>query len=139
MILDTNLGGKSPLLERCSMKRKRRSFTTEFKDDSAALVLDQGYTIAEVSRSLDVGKSALRRWVDQLRSERGGIMPKSQVMTPEQQRIQELERRVRELETEKCVRKKAMVSSTDQCISISFSFSKGDKYPNVFSAAGLAF
>ena len=89
------------------MRRKRRSFTTEFKHDAATLVLDQGYTIAEASRSLDVGESALRRWVEQLRDERGGSTPKSRAMTPEQQRIQELERRVRELETEKRILKKA--------------------------------
>ena len=54
------------------MKKQRRLFTTEFKHDAAALVLDQGYSIAEACRSLDIGATALRRWVEQLRSERGG-------------------------------------------------------------------
>lgn len=89
------------------MKRPRRIFTTEFKHDAAVLVLDQGYSIAAASRSLDVGETALRRWVDQLRDERGGVTPSSKALTPEQQRIQELEQRVRDLETEKRILKKA--------------------------------
>ena len=89
------------------MKRSRRSFSTEFKHDAAALVLDQGYSYADACRSLDVGETALRRWVDQLQAERGGVTPTGKAMTPEQRRIQELERRVRELETEKRILKKA--------------------------------
>ena len=89
------------------MKKSRRSFSTEFKRDAATLVLDQGYSVPEASRSLDVGETALRRWVNQLQAERGGVTPTSKAMTPEQARIQELEKRVRDLETEKRILKKA--------------------------------
>ena len=89
------------------MKRERRSFSTEFKYEAAGLVLDQGYSIAETCRSLDVGETALRRWVDQLRAERGGVTPISKALTPEQQRIQELEAKVNRLEQEKRILKKA--------------------------------
>lgn len=89
------------------MKRSRRSFSTEFKHDAATLVLDQGYSVTEACRSLDVGETALRRWVEQLRAERGGVAPTSKAMTTEQKRIQELERQVRDLETEKRILKKA--------------------------------
>ncbi|WIO74194.1 IS3 family transposase [Porticoccaceae bacterium LTM1] len=88
------------------MSQQRRSFSTEFKRESASLVLDQGYSIPEASRSLDVGQSALRRWVKQLQQERGGITPASKAMTPEQQRIQELEAQVKRLEQEKSIFKK---------------------------------
>ena len=50
-------------------RRQRRSFTPEFKLEAACLVLDQGYSITEASRSLDVGETALRRWVEQLQRE----------------------------------------------------------------------
>ena len=89
------------------MKRQRRSFTAEFKQEAASLVLDQQYSVLEASRSLDVGENVLRRWVNQLREEREGITPKGKALTPDQQRIQELERRVRDLETEKRILKKA--------------------------------
>ena len=54
------------------MSRQRRSFTPEFKLDAARLVVDQGYSVAEAARSLDVGTTAIRGWVKQLEAERGG-------------------------------------------------------------------
>jgi transposase len=89
------------------MTRQRRSFSPQFKHDAACLVLDQGYSIAEACRSLDVGSSAMRRWVKQLQAEREGITPKSKALSPDQQRIQELEARVNRLEREKAILKKA--------------------------------
>lgn len=89
------------------MARKRRTFTTEYKYEAACLVLDQGYSLAQASRSLDVGETALRRWVSQLEAERGGTTPTAKAMTAEQQRIQELEAQVKRLELEKTILKKA--------------------------------
>lgn len=56
---------------------------------------------------MDVGETALRRWVEQLRLERGGATPMSKALTPEQQKIQELEARISRLEREKSILKKA--------------------------------
>lgn len=89
------------------MARQRRIFSTEFKQEAASLVLDQGYSLAEAGRSLDVGSNTLARWVRQLKQERSGITPTSKALTPEQQRIQELEARVKRLEQEKSILKKA--------------------------------
>ncbi|MBL0637471.1 IS3 family transposase [Aeromonas veronii] len=80
------------------MTRLRRSFTAEFKLEAASLVLDQGYSVPEASRSLDVGETVLRRWVPQLQSERCGTTPISKALTPEQQIIQELEARINRLD-----------------------------------------
>jgi len=89
------------------MAKQRRSFSTEFKMETASLVVDQGYSMAEASRAVDVGESALRRWVNQLRAKRGGVTPTSKALTPEQQKIQELEARINRLEREKTILKKA--------------------------------
>ncbi|PMN95108.1 transposase [Enterovibrio norvegicus] len=89
------------------MTRQRRSFSAEFKLEAACLVIDQGYSIAEASRSLNVGETGLRRWVTQLEQERGGSTPASKALTPEQQKIQELEARIHRLEREKSILKKA--------------------------------
>ena len=89
------------------MSKQRPTFTTEFKREAAALVLDQGYSHTEVCRSLGVVDSALRRWINQLQLERGGITPQSKALTPEQQMIQELEARITRLEREKAILKKA--------------------------------
>lgn len=92
-------------------RRQRRSFTPEFKLEAACLVLDQGHSITEDSRSLDVGETAMRRWVEQIQQERDGRTRKSKALTPDQQRIQELEARVKRLEDEKRILKKATALS----------------------------
>ncbi|UVM69386.1 IS3 family transposase [Pseudomonas sp. B21-009] len=88
------------------MTKQRRSFTPEFKREAASLVLDQGYSHIEAARSLGLVESALRRWVNQLQEERNGVTPSSKALTPEQQKIQELEARINRLEREKSIFKK---------------------------------
>jgi transposase len=80
------------------MTKQRRSFTP-----AAGLVLDQGYSHIEAARSLGLVESALRHWVKQLQEERAGVTPKSKALTPEQQKIQELEARIDQLEREKAI------------------------------------
>ena len=89
------------------LARQRRSYTTEFKLEAANLVIEQGYSIPQASRALDVGETAIRRWVNQLRHEQGGMPPESKALAPEQRKIQELEARVNQLEREKTILKKA--------------------------------
>ena len=89
------------------MSKQRRTFSPEFKQQAACLVVDQGYSYMEASRSVGIGESVLRRWVRQLESERQGTTPQSKAMTPDQQRIQELEARIERLEREKSILKKA--------------------------------
>jgi len=40
------------------MSKQRRSFSVEFKHDAAALVVDQGYSVAEACKSMGVGQTA---------------------------------------------------------------------------------
>ncbi|MCJ7930673.1 transposase [Aeromonas sp. LsrichE-8G] len=56
---------------------------------------------------MGVSHSAMRTWVKQLRSERQGISPKASPLTPEQQKIRELERKIKRIEEEKEILKKA--------------------------------
>jgi transposase len=86
----------------------RKKFTTEFKIESAELVLTQGYSVQEACEAIGVGNTAMRRWVAQLELERRGVTPKgSKALTPEQQKIQELEAKIRRIEREKEILKKA--------------------------------
>ncbi len=88
------------------MSKQRRTFSPEFKQQAACLVLDQGYSHVEASRSVGIGESVLRRWVQQLQLERQGITPQGKAMTPDQQRIQGPEARIARLEREKSILKK---------------------------------
>ena len=44
------------------MAKARRSFTPEFKVQAVQLVTEQGKSIAEVARDLDLSESLLRSW-----------------------------------------------------------------------------
>ena len=92
------------------MAKQRRSFSAEFKLEAASLVLDQDYSFSEASRSLNIGETVLRRWVKQLEDERNGTTPSSKALTPEQQKIQELEARINRLEREKSILKRLPLS-----------------------------
>jgi transposase len=89
------------------MTKTKRSFSPEFRLESAQLVVDQGYTIKAACESMGISKSTMENWVRQLRQERQGKTPKGAAMTPDQRRIQELEKRLRQVETEKEILKKA--------------------------------
>lgn len=97
----------------------RRTFSPVFKREAASLVLDQGYSVVQACEAVDVGQTAMRRWIEQLRGEREGRTPSgARALTAEHQRIQELEARLRKVEREKEILKKAtallMSDSLDQ-------------------------
>lgn len=56
---------------------------------------------------MNVSKSALGKWVRQLKQEREGISPKASPLTPEQIEIRALKKRIQEIELEKEILKKA--------------------------------
>ncbi|HEK1025549.1 TPA: transposase, partial [Proteus mirabilis] len=46
---------------------KKRNFSAEFRRESAQLVVDQHYTVADAANAMDVGLSTMTRWIKQLR------------------------------------------------------------------------
>ena len=89
------------------MTNKKRVFSTEFTLESAQLVVDQNYSIKDAAEAVGVGKSTLECWVRQLRKERQGKTPTGTALTPDQQRIKELEKQLKRVELEKEILKKA--------------------------------
>ncbi len=86
----------------------QKTYSAEFKRDSAALVLDQNYSHKEACAAVGVGVSAMRRWVNQLQAERGGHTPEvGKALTEEQLKIQQLNQKIKRLELEKEILKKA--------------------------------
>jgi len=90
------------------MKRiPRRIFTEEFKREAINLIAEQGLTLAEASRKLDVDSKSLRTWRDQ--QARGQLKASlgASKLTPDQQRIRELERELSIAKMERDILKKA--------------------------------
>ncbi|WP_411908361.1 IS3 family transposase [Escherichia coli] len=88
---------------------KKRNFSAEFKRESAQLVVDQNYTVADAAKAMDIGLSTMTRWVKQLRDERQGKTPKASPITPEQIEIRELRKKLQRIEMENEILKKGGV------------------------------
>ena len=88
-------------------KRTRPTYKPEFKLEAAQLVVDQNYSVREAAEAMGVGKSTMDKWVRQLREERNGTSPSATPITPEQLKIRELEKKIRRIEEEKEILKKA--------------------------------
>jgi len=84
--------------------RSRRQFTDEFKAGAVRLVVDEGKTVAQVARDLDLTPSALSGWVKQARADRDG--GKSGLTTEERTELAALRKQVRELKMERDLLKK---------------------------------
>lgn len=88
---------------------KKRNFSAVFKRESAQLVVDQNYTVADAAKAMNVGFSIMTRWVKQLCDERQGKTPKVFPMAPEQIEIRELRKKIQRIEMENEILKKATV------------------------------
>jgi len=85
-------------------QRARREFTDEFKAGAVRLVLDEGKTVAQVARDLDLTASALAGWVKRARADRDG--GKSGLTTEERAELAKLRKENRELKMERDLLKK---------------------------------
>ena len=88
-------------------KPKKANFSPEFRLETAQLVVDDGRTLKDVAKTMNVGYSTLGKWVKQLREERQGIKPKATPMTAEQIEIRNLKKKIERIELEKEILKKA--------------------------------
>ncbi len=87
--------------------RTRRAFDTAFKLQVVQMIRDQGLSVGQVCRDLDLVDSAVRRWLDQYEAEQAGQPGIGKPLTPEQQRIRELERENQRLREDVSLLKKA--------------------------------
>ena len=81
----------------------RRKYTEDFKREAVALVTEQGYSIAEAARSLDVGANMLGRWKREFEVQASG----EGLTQDEREELKRLRRENRELRMEKEILKKA--------------------------------
>lgn len=87
-------------------KRPRRKFTEEFKREAVRICREGGRSIGQVAKELDLTESAIRNWVRQYEVDhREG--PSETLTTAEREELRTLRRRVRSLEQERDILKKA--------------------------------
>ena len=89
------------------MKKQRRKFSSEFKENAAKLVLEQGMTRAKVAQDLGVNINQISKWVQEYQSKGKDAFPGNGNLSPQDRRIRDLEAENRQLRMERDILKKA--------------------------------
>jgi len=87
-------------------RRKRRSFTANFKAEAVRLVKESGKSVGQVARELDLTATALRDWVKQA-EDKAKPAPAGALAAAERQELEQLRKEVRTLRMEREILKKA--------------------------------
>ena len=87
-------------------RRKRRSFTAEYKAEVVELVRKSGKSAGVIAADLDLTETAVRAWVRQAEAD-AGAGPAGTLTTAERDELAQLRKRVKTLEMEREVLKKA--------------------------------
>jgi transposase-like protein len=90
-------------------RRKRRKFTPEFKAEAVRLVRSTGRSVGQVAKELDLTETALREWVRQADVEGARKASPGALSDAERSELAELRRKVKRLEMEREILKKAAV------------------------------
>lgn len=89
------------------MTQKRRTFDASFKLQIVQMIRDQGLSVMQVCRDMNLGETAVRRWIAQFDAEQAGQIGVGKPLTAEQQRIRQLETENRQLRQDNDLLKKA--------------------------------
>lgn len=87
--------------------RTRRVFDTNLKLEVVRMVKEQGQSVQNVSETMSIGQTAIRRWLTQYSAEQNGLPGIGKPLTAEQQRIRQLEQENNQLRQDVTILKKA--------------------------------
>lgn len=85
----------------------RRTFDASFKLQVVQMIKQQGLSISQVCKDMQLGDTAVRRWLSQFEAEQSGLPGIGKPLTTEQQRIRQLEAENRQLRGDVDILKKA--------------------------------
>ena len=88
-------------------KQTRLKYSPEFRLEVAQQVVDEQRSVRDVAEALGLGKSTVDKWARQLRQERQGNLSSVTPLTADQLKIRELERKLKRLEEDNEILKKA--------------------------------
>ena len=89
-------------------KKKRKSYSREFKLEAVGLITKKGYSIAEASRNLGIEYSVLRRWKSQLADDPQNAFPgKGKLKAPDEE-LRRIKRELERVTEERDILKKAL-------------------------------
>jgi len=89
------------------MARQRKTFDISLKLEVVRMIKEQGLSVQNVSETMSIGPTAIRRWVSQYGADQGVQPGIGKPLTAEQQRIRQLEQENRQLKGDVELLKKA--------------------------------
>ena len=89
------------------MAKPRRTFTSEFKVQAVKLLTEQGKSVAEVARDLDLSESLLRGWKQALAAEGDRAFPGQGHLPAPEEELRRLRAEDKRLQMERDILKKA--------------------------------
>ena len=90
------------------MSTTRRKYAPEFKLEAVRLVTDQGQTIAEVSRQLDINPGLLHQWRAAVKANGHLAFTTKSLETLESEEVRKLRRELKVAREERDILKKAL-------------------------------
>jgi transposase len=88
-------------------RKARRNYTKKFKADAVSLVVEQGYSSAEVGRRLGVSENNVNRWVRQYRDKNESASADGLTREQLETELKRLRKENKRLEMEREILKKA--------------------------------
>jgi transposase len=90
------------------MKKPRRQYTREFKLEAVRLLETSDRSASQLERELGIGKGNLWRWKREFKADGQDAFPGHGCLTPEHERLRQLERENAVLRQERDILKKAL-------------------------------
>lgn len=91
-------------------KKRRRRYDAEFKRNAIALANEPGRTNHSVEQSLGISQGLISKWQQQIENDGELAFPGNgiEALTPDQKRIRELEKKLKDVEMDRAILKKAL-------------------------------
>lgn len=86
-----------------STKRKNKSYTRQFKEETVALVTEQGYSVIDAASAVGVQPNQIYNWKKRIADETSGV----RLTGEERDELLRLRKEVKKLKIEKEILKKA--------------------------------
>lgn len=90
------------------MTKVRRQYSREFKQEAVQLLKTSGKSASELERELGIGKGNLWRWKREFAADGEDAFPGQGRLTPDEERLRQLERENEILRQERDILKKAI-------------------------------
>ncbi len=96
-------------------QQKRRNLDTSFKLQDVQMVKQQGLSVGDVRKDMQLGETAVWRWVTQFEAKQSGLPSVGKPLTPQQQRIRQFESENHQLKGNIDILKKRRPSLRGNC------------------------